>query len=59
VQSNNRYNTDTPVLVKEYLRQVGIDVQVKNLGLRGADDAAAQAGSVPTRTGCAPGFRPP
>jgi peptide/nickel transport system substrate-binding protein len=42
LQSNNRYNTDTPVLVKEYLRQVGIDVQVKNLDLAAADDAAAQ-----------------
>ena len=42
LQTNNRYNSDTPVVVKEYLRAVGLDVQVKNLDLAAADDSAAQ-----------------
>ncbi|HVL28579.1 MAG TPA: ABC transporter substrate-binding protein [Acidimicrobiales bacterium] len=42
LQTNSRYNNDTPVVVREYLRDVGIDVQIRSLDLATADQNAAQ-----------------
>ena len=42
IQTNTRYNNDTPVVVREYLRAVGIDVQIRSLDLATADQNAGQ-----------------
>jgi peptide/nickel transport system substrate-binding protein len=42
IQSNNRFSADAAELIKEYLREVGIDVRIQVLDPAAADQAAGQ-----------------
>ncbi|MEX2658613.1 MAG: ABC transporter substrate-binding protein [Acidimicrobiales bacterium] len=39
---SNRFSANTPELIKEYLREIGIDLQINILDQAAADEAAAQ-----------------
>lgn len=51
LMSSTRFSTQTPELIKEHLREVGIDVEIEVLDQAAADEAAAQGNYTMTMVG--------